>query len=88
MTTLGQTLNILSGIAFLTAVTLWALGKLPLRTAYVAAIAANIVGFASAWIAGSLPGMVLRLIAVACFIAALAVHHATARHQEAEDTSR
>lgn len=82
MNTLGQTLNILSGIAFLTAAALWAVGKLALRPAYLAAIAANLVGFTGTWIAGRQAGMALHLFAVACFVAALALHRATARARQ------
>lgn len=74
MTTIGQTLNILSVTAFLAAAALWALGKLSLRAAWLAAIGTNIVGLIGSRLAGSTAGMTLHLIAIVCFIAALAAH--------------
>ncbi|GAA3852673.1 hypothetical protein GCM10023084_03630 [Streptomyces lacrimifluminis] len=74
MTAIGQTISVLSLIAVLAVATLWALGKLSLRAAWLAAIGTNIVGLIGSRLAGSTAGMTLHLIAIACFIGALAAH--------------
>jgi hypothetical protein len=74
MNAIGQTLSILSITVFLFAALLAALGKLSARLLFTTGVATNIVGLIGASISGSVWGATLHVIAIVCFIAALAAH--------------
>jgi phosphotransferase system glucose/maltose/N-acetylglucosamine-specific IIC component len=74
MVAIGQTINILSVTVFLAAALLAALGKLSARLFFTTGVATNIVGLIGTSISGSVWGATLHVIAIGCFIAALAVH--------------
>jgi cell shape-determining protein MreD len=72
MNAIGQTLNILGVTVFLAAALLAALGKLSARLLFSTGVATNIVGLIGTSISGSVWGTTMHVIAIVCFIAALA----------------
>jgi hypothetical protein len=74
MNAIVQTLSILSVTVFLAAVLLAVLGKLSARLFFATGVATNIVGLIGTSISGSVWGATGHVIAIGCFIAALAVH--------------
>lgn len=74
MIAVGQSLSILSITVFFAAALLAALGKLSARLFFTTGVATNIVGLIGSSISGSVWGTTLHVIAISCFIAALAAH--------------
>lgn len=79
MSTFGQIIGVISTMALLAAAAVAALGKLSFRMFLIVGIAGSVTGLLGSTISGSAWGVTMRVIALASFTVALAVHRYVAR---------